>query len=139
MTRGQLVNAMTVDVEDYFHVTAFAGSLERERWSSQESRVERNTHVLLELFERHRVRTTFFVLGWVAERNPGLIKELHRAVNPIETSFAEAVHPISGGIAPGMAPIAVDADVRVLSGVYKSTYPMITVRPRNAVNGLTRK
>lgn len=83
MTRGQLVNAMTVDVEDYFHVTAFAGSLERERWASQESRVERNTHVLLELFERHRVRTTFFVLGWVAERNPGLIKELHRAGHEI--------------------------------------------------------
>ncbi len=83
MTRGQLVNAMTVDVEDYFHVTAFAGSLDRERWSSQESRVERNTHVLLELFERHRVRTTFFVLGWVAERCPGLIKELHRAGHEI--------------------------------------------------------
>jgi polysaccharide deacetylase family protein (PEP-CTERM system associated) len=83
MTRGQLINAMTVDVEDYFHVTAFAGSLDRERWSSQESRVERNTHVLLELFERHRVRTTFFVLGWVAERVPGLIKELHRAGHEI--------------------------------------------------------
>jgi polysaccharide deacetylase family protein (PEP-CTERM system associated) len=83
MTRGQLVNAMTVDVEDYFHVTAFAGSLDRGRWSSQESRVERNTHVLLELFERHRVRTTFFVLGWVAERVPGLIKELHRAGHEI--------------------------------------------------------
>ena len=83
MTRGQLVNAMTVDVEDYFHVTAFAGSLDRERWSSQESRVERNTHVLLELFERHRVRTTFFVLGWVAERVPGLIRELHRAGHEI--------------------------------------------------------
>ncbi len=83
MTRGQLVNAMTVDVEDYFHVTAFAGSLDRGRWSSQESRVERNTHVLLELFERHRVRTTFFVLGWVAERVPGLIKELHRGGHEI--------------------------------------------------------
>lgn len=83
MTREQPINAMTVDVEDYFHVTAFAGSLARERWSSQESRVERNTHVLLELFERHRVRTTFFVLGWVAERVPGLIKELHRAGHEI--------------------------------------------------------
>ena len=83
MTRGQLVNAMTVDVEDYFHVTAFAGSLDRERWSSQESRVERNTQMLLELFERHRVRITFFVLGWVAERHPGLIKELHRAGHEI--------------------------------------------------------
>jgi polysaccharide deacetylase family protein (PEP-CTERM system associated) len=79
MTRGQLVNAMTVDVEDYFHVTAFADSLSRASWASQEVRVERNTHVLLELFDKYRVRATFFALGWVAERVPGLIKELHRA------------------------------------------------------------
>lgn len=83
MTRGQLINALTVDVEDYFHVTAFADSLPRTSWESQEVRVERNTHVLLELFERYRVRATFFALGWVAERLPGLIKELHRAGHEI--------------------------------------------------------
>jgi polysaccharide deacetylase family protein (PEP-CTERM system associated) len=81
--RSSLVNAMTVDVEDYFHVTAFAGSLDRSKWPTLESRVERNTQQLLELFARHQVRITFFVLGWVAERCPGLIRELHRAGHEI--------------------------------------------------------
>lgn len=74
----QVVNAMTIDVEDYFHVTAFAAALDRAAWPSFESRVERNTLRLLDLFEKHNVRMTFFVLGWVAERAPDLIRELHR-------------------------------------------------------------
>ena len=74
MTRAQLVNAMTVDVEDYFHVSAFADvARPRAIGRSMESRVERNTHRLLELFDEHGVRITFFVLGWVAERAPELI------------------------------------------------------------------
>jgi polysaccharide deacetylase family protein (PEP-CTERM system associated) len=77
------VNAMTVDVEDYFHVTAFAGSLERCRWPSMQSRVERNTMHLLELMDRHQVRATFFVLGWVAERAPALIRKLHEVGHEI--------------------------------------------------------
>jgi len=80
---SQVVNAMSVDVEDYYHVTAFANSLSRSSWESQETRVERNTHVLLDLFARCNVRATFFALGWVAERVPGLIKELHRAGHEI--------------------------------------------------------
>jgi polysaccharide deacetylase family protein (PEP-CTERM system associated) len=80
---GARVNAMTVDVEDYFHVTAFAGDIDRSRWSSLESRVERNTKRLLDLFARHNTRATFFVLGWVAERHPGLVRELHAAGHEI--------------------------------------------------------
>jgi polysaccharide deacetylase family protein (PEP-CTERM system associated) len=81
--RASLVNAMSVDVEDYFHVTAFASSLDRAKWPTLESRVERNTQQLLELFARRSVRATFFVLGWVAERCPSLIRELHRAGHEI--------------------------------------------------------
>lgn len=77
------VNAMTVDVEDYFHVTAFAQTLDRARWPALESRVERNTLRLLELFGRRGLRATFFVLGWVTERAPHLIRELHRAGHEI--------------------------------------------------------
>jgi polysaccharide deacetylase family protein (PEP-CTERM system associated) len=71
------VNALTIDVEDYFHVTAFASDVDRARWSSLESRVENNTIRLLDLFARHGVRATFFVLGWVAERYPDLVRRLH--------------------------------------------------------------
>jgi polysaccharide deacetylase family protein (PEP-CTERM system associated) len=80
---SNLVNAMTVDVEDYFHVTAFADSIDRTRWPALESRVERNTLRLLDVFARHGVRATFFVLGWVAERAPALIRQLHRAGHEI--------------------------------------------------------
>jgi polysaccharide deacetylase family protein (PEP-CTERM system associated) len=83
MNPPALVNAMTVDVEDYFHVTAFAGSIERDRWASLPARVERNTQRLLELFAARNVRATFFVLGWVAERAPALIRALHDAGHEI--------------------------------------------------------
>ena len=75
---GTLVNAMSIDVEDYFHVSAFAAALDRANWPKFESRVERNTHRLLDLFDEHNTRSTFFVLGWVTERYPELIRELHR-------------------------------------------------------------
>lgn len=69
-------NALTVDVEDYFHVAALASSIPRDTWTSRESRVVANTHKLLSLFEQVEVRGTFFVLGWVAERYPELIREI---------------------------------------------------------------
>ena len=78
-----VLNAMTVDVEDYFHVSAFAGVVSRDAWDRYESRVVRNTERLLTLFERADVRATFFVLGWVAERFPALVRQVHRAGHEI--------------------------------------------------------
>src|SRR5687768_15963624 len=69
-------NALTVDVEDYFHVAALAPSVPRDSWSSREQRVVGNTRRLLEIFEQFDVRATFFVLGWVAERYPQLVKDI---------------------------------------------------------------
>jgi polysaccharide deacetylase family protein (PEP-CTERM system associated) len=70
------LNAMTVDVEDYFHVSVFDGVVPRSRWESLESRVERNTDRLLQIFADAGVTATFFVLGWVAERHPGLVRRI---------------------------------------------------------------
>jgi len=70
------LNALTVDVEDYYQVEAFAGVVRREDWPNWESRVERNTKLLLEMFARHSVRGTFFTLGYVAEQHPQLIREI---------------------------------------------------------------
>jgi len=75
-TNGQIVNAMTVDVEDYYQVQAFAGQVRPEDWGNYPSRVERNTERVLELFERHGVRATFFTLGWVAERHKPLVRRI---------------------------------------------------------------
>ena len=69
-------NALTVDVEDYFHVSAFSDSISRSDWNNHTLRVERNTHRLLDMFDEHNARATFFVLGWVAERVNGLVREL---------------------------------------------------------------
>jgi polysaccharide deacetylase family protein (PEP-CTERM system associated) len=73
---GTLTNALTVDVEDYFHVSALAPSIPRDHWDAREPRVVGNTRKLLATFERFDVRGTFFVLGWVAERQPELVREI---------------------------------------------------------------
>jgi polysaccharide deacetylase family protein (PEP-CTERM system associated) len=73
------LNAMTVDVEDYFHVQAFAGVIGRGDWERYPSRVERNTLRLLEMFACRQVRATFFILGWVAERFPSLVRAIGTA------------------------------------------------------------
>ena len=72
-----IVNAMTVDVEDYFQVQALAEQFPRSIWDKQSARVERNTDRVLSLFADHGVKATFFTLGWVAERHRSLI---HRIV-----------------------------------------------------------
>ena len=69
-------NALTIDVEDYYHVAALAPSISRNSWDERESRVVDNTRKLLAIFEEFDVRATFFVLGWVAERHPHLVKEI---------------------------------------------------------------
>ena len=74
--RNDIVNAMTVDVEDYFHVSVFDGVVPRSRWTQLESRVTANTERLLETFESTGVQATFFVLGWVAERCPHLVEQI---------------------------------------------------------------
>jgi polysaccharide deacetylase family protein (PEP-CTERM system associated) len=71
-----IINAMTVDVEDYFHVSAFENSINKSDWTKMPLRVEKNTYRLLELFAEHNIKSTFFTLGWVAERCPNLIKAI---------------------------------------------------------------
>lgn len=73
---GRPLNAFTVDVEDYYHVAALADAIPRETWPARESRVEANTERLLGLLAERGVRGTFFVLGWVAERSPGLVRRI---------------------------------------------------------------
>jgi len=72
-----LVNAMSVDVEDYFQVSAFEGTARREDWDRYPCRVEQNVDVILKLFDDQGVKATFFTLGWIAEKYPQV---LHRIV-----------------------------------------------------------
>ena len=76
MSKQSLDNAMTVDVEDYFQVSAFEPYVARSTWDKQECRVERNVDRILQLFDRHGVKATFFTLGWIAERYPQMIRRM---------------------------------------------------------------
>ena len=81
-TSAQL-NAFTVDVEDYFHVAALSSAVRRDSWSSRELRVEANTDRLLGVLAERGTRATFFVLGWVAERVPSLVRRIAAAGHEI--------------------------------------------------------
>jgi len=72
-----MLNALTIDVEDYYQVSAFESVVRFEDWDQYESRVERNTYRILDILDEHKTKATFFVLGWVAERQPKLVKAIH--------------------------------------------------------------
>ncbi len=73
---GKPMHCLSFDVEEHFQVSAFWSEARRQQWDKYESRVENNTRKLVELLAQHDTKATFFVLGWVAERYPGLVKLL---------------------------------------------------------------
>lgn len=74
--KSVIVNAMSVDVEDYFQVSAFEKYANKSMWNKFEPRVEYNTNKILDLFEKYDVKATFFILGWIAEKYPILIERI---------------------------------------------------------------
>ena len=106
-TTGEtVVNAMSIDVEDYFHVSVFDGLVPRSQWESMESRVKANTLRLLEIFDQYGVRSTFFVLGWVGRRHPDLIHAIARAGHEV------ASHGYAHRLIYDQTPAAFRDDVR---------------------------
>lgn len=76
-------NAMTVDVEDYFHVAALSKVIRRQDWPRMDYRAEASTHRLLDIFAKRGITATFFILGWITQRNPELIRAIHDAGHEI--------------------------------------------------------
>lgn len=74
--RSPITNALTIDVEDYFQVSAFAPHIDRAHWDTTECRVEPNMHRMLDMLARHDTKATFFTLGWLAERYPALVRRI---------------------------------------------------------------
>lgn len=72
----RILNALTIDVEDYFQVNAFVRYVRQEEWDSFPLRVDENTRRILDVLDSFSIKATFFILGWVAERCPGLVKEI---------------------------------------------------------------
>lgn len=109
--RAPVVNAMSIDVEDYFHVSVFDGLVPRVKWDSMESRVHRNTMRLLEIFAEFKVRSTFFVLGWVGERHRDMVATIARQGHEI------ASHGYAHRLIYDQTPTAFRDDVRRAKGI----------------------
>ncbi|MDH4100951.1 MAG: DUF3473 domain-containing protein [Nitrospirota bacterium] len=74
-----IINAFSVDVEDYYMVSAYADVVKLDEWERHESRVEANTRRVMDLLDEYGIKATFFTLGWVAERHPALIRAIRDA------------------------------------------------------------
>jgi polysaccharide deacetylase family protein (PEP-CTERM system associated) len=81
--RARIVNALTVDVEDYFQVSAFTRHIPRGEWDAKPTRVDENVELILAMLAEHNIHATFFTLGWVAERRPALVRRIAEAGHEI--------------------------------------------------------
>ena len=89
-----IVNAMSVDVEDYFQVSAFEPHIARQDWEHLPCRVEANVERILALFEHHEVQATFFMLGWVAERYPDMVRRIVAAGHELASHGYEHIRVV---------------------------------------------
>src|SRR5256714_9985376 len=107
---GEVVNALTIDVEDYFQVSAFAPYIARSTWEARQCRVEQNIDRILELLSDGGAHATFFTLGWIAERYPKMVQRIvacghelashgyaHERVNGLEAGAVFARRPVAEG------------------------------------------
>ncbi len=125
-------NAMTVDVEDYFQVQAFAQSISRADWDEMPRRVEANTDRILAQFERAGVTGTFFTLGWVAERHPALVRRIVAAGHEL------ASHGYDHTRADAQDPPTFAADVRKAKRILEDTGGCAVVGYRAATFSIGR-
>ena len=106
-----IVNAMSVDIEEYFQVGAFEDTIARDRWAEIGSRVEYNSGLVLDLYAAAGVKATFFTLGWVAERHPALIQRIVREGHEL------ASHGYAHDRVTGFTPAQFRADLRRARGL----------------------
>ena len=104
-TASPLVNALTIDVEDYFQVSAFAPHIRRSEWNTRECRIERNVGRILEMLAVQNTKATFFTLGWIAERYPQLVRQI------VEQGHELASHGYGHERASDLTEVAFFADI----------------------------
>jgi polysaccharide deacetylase family protein (PEP-CTERM system associated) len=114
-----MLNALTVDVEEYFHPTEVRSSADLSQWTLLPSRLEQQTKVVLELLERHQVRATFFILGWVADHRPGVVRQIANAGHEIGChSYA---HELIYDLTPQIFRRETERAVRAIEGACGAT------------------
>src|SRR5687767_9959498 len=101
-----MINALTVDVEEYFHPSEVQRHIRRTDWATLPSRIEHQVDRILELFDKRDVAATFFVLGWVAERHPALVRKIAGRGHDI------ACHSYAHQLVYGMTPAQFREDTR---------------------------
>lgn len=109
--QAPITNALTIDVEDYFQVSAFAPYIRRDEWDARECRVEANVDRILAMLERRGTRATFFTLGWVAERYPSLVRRI------VAQGHELASHGYGHQRASELTPEAFGEDIRRAKGI----------------------
>ena len=131
---GPIVNALTVDVEDYFQVSAFAAHIPRESWDRQPCRVEANIDRILALLAESNVSATFFTLGWIAERYPALVRRLIEAGHELASHGYEHLRATEQGYGAFLADIRLaKAVLEDIAGREVSGYraPSFSIGPTN--------
>jgi polysaccharide deacetylase family protein (PEP-CTERM system associated) len=111
MPSATITNALTIDVEDYFQVSAFAPYIARADWDRRECRVERNVDRILALLDEHDTEATFFTLGWIAERYPQLVRRIASEGHEV------ASHGYGHERASDLSRAAFSADIQRAKGV----------------------
>lgn len=132
---GMIRNALTIDVEDYFQVQAYAGAIDRASWDTIPRRVEANTTLILDALARHTTKATFFTLGWIADRHPGLIRRI------VAEGHELASHGYGHQLVTDLTPATFRADLERAKAVLEDTggvevrgyrAPTFSIGPRNA-------
>ncbi len=116
-----MINALTIDVEDYFMVSAFADTIKFEEWDKYESRVEMNTYKIIELLVEYNVNATFFVLGWIGEKYPQLVRDIHAAGHEI------ACHGYNHRLIYDLTPEEFRQDIRRAKSQLENTIGMAVI------------
>lgn len=124
---AERANAMTVDVEDYFQVSAMEPVVDRQAWDSYECRVECNVDRLLSLFDRGNAKATFFTLGWIAQRYPAMLRRI------VDAGHEIASHGLCHVRVSSQSPAAFRADVRAAKAMIEDAAG-VTVRGYRAAS-----
>ena len=112
---NRISNALTIDVEDYFQVSAFAPHIARSAWDTTPCRIERNVGRILELLSEHGAKATFFTLGWLAQRYPRLVRDISAQGHEV------ASHGQAHLRASDQSPADFDSDIRAAKQLLEDT------------------
>jgi polysaccharide deacetylase family protein (PEP-CTERM system associated) len=126
-------NAFTVDVEDYFQVEGFADAIDRSAWESFSTRVGSSTSILLEMLAHHKVRATFFVLGWVARKHPEIVRRI------VAEGHEIASHGMSHRLIYTQAPAEFQRETRDAKALLEDLSQKPVVGYRAATYSITRR